>query len=158
MFLLCYPPTTFVVHSIRGDISFDIAIGLILFTVLIFIVGIAQGIGKASVYRSLADYYPTNMGSVGGLVGVIGGLGGFTLPIMFGIAVDATGVRTSTYMLMFAVVIGVMIWTYMAERGERDAILEKDRSPSHRRQNPDRKTDSYRKQYGADRKLDGRRK
>lgn len=126
LFLLCYPPTTFVVHSIRGDISFDIAIGLILFTVLIFIVGIAQGIGKASVYRSLADYYPTNMGSVGGLVGVIGGLGGFTLPIMFGIAVDATGVRTSTYMLMFAVVIGVMIWTYMAERGERDAILEKD--------------------------------
>ena len=28
------------------------------------------------------------MGVVGGIVGVIGGLGGFTLPIMFGVAAD----------------------------------------------------------------------
>jgi len=94
-----------------------------LFTVLVFIVGMAQGIGKASVYRSLADYYPDNMGSVGGLVGVIGGLGGFTLPIMFGIAADATQVRSSTFMLMYAVLAGVMIWTWFAARGEREAVL-----------------------------------
>ena len=126
LFFLSYPPTTFTIHGIEGDIAFDIRVGVVLFTFLVFIVGIAQGIGKASVYRSLADHYTGNMGAVGGLVGVIGGLGGFTLPIMFGIAADATGVRTTTFMLMYGVLGGVMIWTWMAARAERVAILELD--------------------------------
>ncbi len=126
LFLLAYPPTTFTVHGITGDISLKIAIGVTLFTVLVFIVGVAQGIGTASVYRSIADYYPANMGAVGGLVGVIGGLGGFSLPIMFGIAADATDVRSSTFMLMFAVLAGVMIWTWTTTRRERQDILAQD--------------------------------
>jgi NNP family nitrate/nitrite transporter-like MFS transporter len=124
LFLLSYPPTTLIVHGIEGDVTLNIALGIVMFTSLVFVVGISQGIGKASVYRSLADYYPTNMGSVGGLVGVIGGLGGFTLPIMFGIAADLAGVRSSCFMLMFAVLTGVMIWTWAAAKGEREAILE----------------------------------
>jgi len=126
LFFLSYPPTTLTVHGIKGDFNLSIGVGVVMFTVLAFIVGLAQGIGKASVYRSLADYYPNNMGSVGGLVGVIGGLGGFTMPIMFGIASDATNVRSSAFMLMFAVLAGVMIWTWAAARSEREAILEKD--------------------------------
>jgi NNP family nitrate/nitrite transporter-like MFS transporter len=126
LFFLAYPPTTLIVHGVKGNVSFEIAVGVGLFTVLVFIVGLAQGIGKASVYRSLADYYPNNMGSVGGLVGVIGGLGGFTMPIMFGIATDATNVRSSTFMLMYAILAGIMIWTWAAARSERQAILEKD--------------------------------
>jgi NNP family nitrate/nitrite transporter-like MFS transporter len=97
-----------------------------LFTVLVFIVGIAQGVGAASVYRSVADYYSGSMGSVGGLVGVIGGLGGFTLPIIFGVAADATNVHSSAFMVMYGVLGGVMVWTWMATRGERDAILERE--------------------------------
>jgi NNP family nitrate/nitrite transporter-like MFS transporter len=126
LFFLSYPPTTLVIHGIRGDVHLHIVVGVVLFTVLVFVVGVAQGIGKASVYRELADYYPSNMGSVGGLVGVIGGLGGFALPIVFGIAADATNVRSSTFMLMYAVVAGVMIWTWMAERGERAEALERE--------------------------------
>ncbi len=126
LFFLAYPPTTLIIHGIKGDVSVKIGVGVVLFTVLVFIVGIAQGIGKASVYRSLADHYPDNMGSVGGLVGVIGGLGGFSLPIVFGIAADATNVRSSSFMLMYAMLAGVMIWTWAAERSERQAILEKD--------------------------------
>ena len=126
LFFLAYPSTTLTVHGIKGDVSYKIGVGVVLFTVLAFVVGVAQGIGKASVYRSLADHYPDNMGSVGGLVGVIGGLGGFTLPIIFGIAADATNVRSSAFMIMYAVLAGVMIWTWAAERSEREEILEKD--------------------------------
>ena len=125
LFFLCYPQTTMTVHTLRGDVSLNVGLGVVSFTVLVFLVGIAQGIGKASVYRSLADYYPNSMGSVGGLVGVIGGLGGFTMPIMFGVAVDAIGVRSSAYMIMFAVLAGTMLWTWLAERNEREAILER---------------------------------
>jgi NNP family nitrate/nitrite transporter-like MFS transporter len=123
LFFMSYPPTSVTVHRINTDLTFDIATGVVMFTILAFIVGIAQGIGKASVYRSLADHYSGNMGTVGGLVGVIGGLGGFTLPILFGIAVDATGVRSTTFMLMFGVLSVVMIWTWMAARGEREEVL-----------------------------------
>jgi NNP family nitrate/nitrite transporter-like MFS transporter len=126
LFFLSYPPTTLVVHGVKGNVTLHIAVGVIFFTVLVFIVGLAQGIGKASVYRELADFYPENMGSVGGLVGVIGGLGGFVLPIVFGIAVDATDVRSSAFMLMYAVVAGTMVWTWTAEKGERAAVLERE--------------------------------
>ena len=125
LFILSYPPTTMVIHGIKGDVAARIEVGVVLFTVLVFIVGLAQGFGKASVYRSLADYYPTSMGVVGGIVGVIGGLGGFSLPIMFGVAADAIGVRSSCFMLMVAVVIVTMIWTWVAEKNEREEILYK---------------------------------
>ncbi|MCP5127281.1 MAG: MFS transporter, partial [Gammaproteobacteria bacterium] len=125
LFFLCYPQTTMTVHTLRGDVSLNVGLGVVSFTVLVFVVGIAQGIGKASVYRSLADYYPNSMGSVGGLVGVIGGLGGFTMPIIFGVALDALGVRSSAYMIMFAVLAITMLWTWLAERNEREAILER---------------------------------
>ena len=125
VFVLSYPPTTMIVHGIKGDASIDIGVGLTLFTVLIAILGLAQGFGKASVYRSLADHYPESMGVVGGIVGVIGGLGGFTLPIMFGVAADVVGVRSSCFMLLTLVVVVTMIWMWIAERNEREAILAK---------------------------------
>ncbi|HHW77168.1 MAG TPA: MFS transporter [Xanthomonadaceae bacterium] len=125
LFLLSYPPTTLTIHGIKGDVALEIGIGVTLFTILIFIIGIAQGFGKASVYRSLADHYPTQMGVVGGIVGLIGGLGGFVLPIMFGVAADAVGVRSSCFMLMFLLVVVTMIWTWVAEKNEREEILDR---------------------------------
>jgi len=110
LFFLSYPETQFVVKGVEGNIAFDIALGVWPFTALVFIVGIAQGIGKASVYKLLHDYYPDNMGSVGGMVGVLGGLGGFTLPIIFGLLSDFTNLRSSCFMLLFGLVAVCMIW------------------------------------------------
>ncbi len=125
LFLLSYPPTTMTIHGIKGDVSINLGIGIVFFTVLVFLIGLAQGFGKASVYRSLADHYSAQMGVVGGIVGLIGGLGGFVLPIMFGVAADAIGVRSSCFMLMFLLVVVTMIWTWVAERNEREEILER---------------------------------
>ena len=110
LFILSYPQTSFIIHGMKGDMAFDISLGVWPFTGLVFVVGIAMGFGKASVYRILHDYYPDNMGSVGGMVGVLGGLGGFTLPIFFGLLSDFTNIRTSCFMLLFGLVAVCMVW------------------------------------------------
>ncbi len=121
LFFVSYPQTTYIIHGMGGDKTFNLGVNVWLFTGLIFIIGIAQGIGKASIYRIIHDYYPDNMGSVGGMVGVIGGLGGFSLPIFFGIASDLTDIRSSCFMLLFGVVAACMISMNVAIRNLRRA-------------------------------------
>ncbi len=70
------------------------------FTLFVFIVGIAMGIGKASVYTYIPQYFPRDVGAVGGLVGAVGGLGGFVLPLMFAWAKGQTGRPESTFYVM----------------------------------------------------------
>lgn len=47
---------------------------------LLFIAAIAMGAGMAATYRYIPDFYPSQVGAVGGIVGALGGLGGFILP------------------------------------------------------------------------------
>src|SRR5690606_24195365 len=51
-----------------------------------------------------------------GLVGMIGGLGGFVLPILFGVLLDLTGLWTSCFMALFVLVSGALIWMHVAIR------------------------------------------
>lgn len=81
-----------------------------IFAILVLLVGIAWGIGKAGVYRLIPDYFPTEIGVVGGMVGVLGGLGGFFGPIMFGYLLDWTGVWTSSWMLMLGLSVVCLWW------------------------------------------------
>ena len=85
------------------------------FTILMFVLGIAWAFGKASVFKYISDEYPTNIGTVSGIVGLAGGLGGFILPIMFGALMDITGIRSSAFMLMYGVVWVSLIWMYWTE-------------------------------------------
>jgi NNP family nitrate/nitrite transporter-like MFS transporter len=85
------------------------------FSILMFVLGIAWAIGKASVFKYISDDYPTNIGTISGIVGLAGGLGGFLLPIMFGALLDLTGVRSTAFMLMYAVVWVSLIWMYWTE-------------------------------------------
>jgi NNP family nitrate/nitrite transporter-like MFS transporter len=97
-----------------------------LFTLLIFIIGLAQGFGRASVYKTIYDYYPNHMGSVGGVVAAIGALGGCTLPILFGVAVDLVGVYSACFMLLYGVLAVCMLLMYMAIKAERQKKLLKE--------------------------------
>ncbi len=125
LFLLSYPSADYVVHGIEGDITFTIAMGVVPFVVLIFVLGFFMSLGKAAVYKHIPVYYPDHVGSVGGLVGMIGGLGGFVLPIAFGAMNDLTGVRTSCFMLLFVLVAIAFVWMHVAiVRMEHKATAE----------------------------------
>jgi NNP family nitrate/nitrite transporter-like MFS transporter len=115
-FLLSYPTTHYVVQGIKGPIEFTLAMNIVPFAMLTFVLGMFMSFGMAAVYKHIPVYYPDNVGSVGGLVGMIGGLGGFALPIAFGAMADLTGVWTSCFMLLFVLVSGAMAWMHLAIR------------------------------------------
>jgi NNP family nitrate/nitrite transporter-like MFS transporter len=115
LFLLSYPQTQFTVTTIEGTRSFHIGLNVYAFTFLMFVLGVAWAFGKASVFKYISDEYPGNIGTVSGVVGLAGGLGGFVLPILFGALVDLTGVRSSAFMLMYGVVWVSLIWMYFTE-------------------------------------------
>lgn len=115
LFFLSYPQTEFTILTVSGPKTFHIGLGPTLFTIIMFTMGIAFAIGKASVFKYISDDYPHNIGVVSGVVGLAGGMGGFVLPIMFGALVDLTGVRSSAFMLMFGVVWVSLMWMYFTE-------------------------------------------
>tara|TARA_B100000959_G_scaffold60441_1_gene63473 strand:- start:650 stop:2131 length:1482 start_codon:yes stop_codon:yes gene_type:complete len=80
------------------------------FTGLVFVVGITLGIGKAAVYKHIPDYFPDDVAVVGGIVGVLGGLGGFVLPIVFGYMLKGTGIWTTTWMLLAVITVVSLVW------------------------------------------------
>ncbi|MBI3144620.1 MAG: NarK/NasA family nitrate transporter, partial [Pseudogulbenkiania sp.] len=120
-FLLSYPPTQMVVNTIKGPVTFDISLTPTLFTVLLFLVGVAMAVGKASVFKFISEEFPDNIGAVSGVVGLAGGLGGFLLPIMFGALVDITGVRSSSFMLLYGTVCVSLIWMHWSFKAVRHA-------------------------------------
>ena len=122
-FMLSYPNTDYVIHGIRGPITFTTSMGLVPFVITIFVLGFFMSLGKAAVYKHIPVYYPGHVGAVGGMVGMIGGLGGFVLPIAFGVMMDLTGVWTSCFMLLFALVGLALLWMHFAIRRMEQAAL-----------------------------------
>ncbi len=115
LFLLSYPQTEMTIVTVNGPKTIQIGLNVYLFTALMFILGIAWAFGKASVFKYIGDDFPTNIGTVSGIVGLAGGMGGFVLPIMFGALMDLTGIRSSAFMLMYGVVWVSLIWMYWTE-------------------------------------------
>lgn len=129
-FLLSYPSTSYTVQGINGPIQFTLAMTLVPFTVLVFILGFFMSLGKAAVYKHIPVYYPDNVGSVAGVVGMIGGMGGFILPITFGALNDLIGVWTSCFMLLFVLVALALTWMHFAilrMDARRHPELQRDR-------------------------------
>ncbi len=128
LFLLSYPQTHLTVLTVNGPKTFDLGLNPWVFTALMFTVGVAWAFGKASVFKYISDEFPHDIGAVSGIVGLVGGLGGFLLPILFGAMVDLTGVRSSCFMLLYGVTWVSLIWMYWTEvrgtevlKGEPDA-------------------------------------
>jgi NNP family nitrate/nitrite transporter-like MFS transporter len=128
LFFLSYPQTDFTILTVTGPATFHIGLGPTMFTIIMFTMGVAFAIGKASVYKNISDDYPKNIGVISGVVGLAGGMGGFLMPIMFGALVDLTGIRSSAFMLMFGVVWISLMWMYFTEVRPLHAEKENKRS------------------------------
>jgi MFS transporter, NNP family, nitrate/nitrite transporter len=115
LFLLSFPHAEFTIKTVTGPATFNVGLDATTFTIIMFTLGIAFAIGKASVFKYISDDYPHNIGVISGVVGLAGGMGGFLLPIMFGALVDLTGIRSSSFMLMFGIVWVSLMWMYWTE-------------------------------------------
>ena len=97
----------------RGVTQIFFQANIWIFTILSLIVGAVMGIGKAAVYKHIPDYFPDDVGVVGGIVGVLGGLGGFVCPVIFGYLLRATGLWTSCWMFFVVLITLCLIWMHI---------------------------------------------
>lgn len=103
-------PTDFTIHGAHGPIGLHISTGPVFYTVPMFVVGIATAVRKASVFKFI--------GAVSGVVG----LAGFVLPILFGLLVDLSGVRTTCFMLMFGATVVSLLFMHFSFHPEALAV------------------------------------
>ena len=124
-FILSYPQTDLAIRTTDGgSMTMHIGLNVTIFTILMFTVGVATAVGKASVFKFVADDYPDNIGAVSGIVGLAGGMGGFLLPIMFGALEDWTGIRSTSFMLLYGTVCVSLIWMHFSFKAKRESDMK----------------------------------
>ncbi|URC12390.1 nitrate/nitrite transporter [Flavobacterium sp. B183] len=96
----------------QGITQIKFSANLWVYVVLVILIGISWGIGKAAVYKHIPEYFPNEVGVVGGMVGLIGGLGGFAGPIIFGYLLNYTGLWTSSWIFIFIVSVLCLLWMH----------------------------------------------
>src|SRR5205814_7769991 len=89
------------------------------FVFLVEVLAVGMGIGKASVYKYIPDYFPRDVGAVGGLVGTLGALGGFFLPLGFGYLQEATKQPRSCFWIMLSLIAWSFAWLHLVVTGIR---------------------------------------
>jgi NNP family nitrate/nitrite transporter-like MFS transporter len=96
-------------------------LGIGAFTGALFALGCAMGIGKASVYKYIPDYFPRDVGAVGGVVGTLGALGGFFLPPAFGALARWSGMPQLAFLALLGLTLWSLAWLHAAVRSLRAA-------------------------------------
>ncbi|HVT81148.1 MAG TPA: MFS transporter [Phycisphaerae bacterium] len=125
--LLSLPNSVLTFTGIGGvEHTFHLSVGPALFTLFVFLLGVGMGVGKAAVYKYIPEYFPKDVGAVGGLVGALGGLGGFFLPPLFAYAQSATAMPQATFAVLLALTLLSFAWlhlTVIRTRSVSEAVL-----------------------------------
>ena len=87
-----------------------------IFTVLVFMLGVVLGLGSGAVFKHIATYFPGRVGVVGGIVSMLGAMGGFVYPILFGYLLGTTGIWTTAWMLLAVVTVICLVWMHAVVR------------------------------------------
>jgi NNP family nitrate/nitrite transporter-like MFS transporter len=86
------------------------------FTGIVFALGLLLGSGSGAVYKYVSDYFPKDVGTVGGVVGMLGGLGGFVCPVLFGYLLEVTGIWTSCWVFLLVLSVTCLVWLHSVVR------------------------------------------
>jgi len=89
-----------------------------IFALFIILLGSTWGIGMAAVFKLIPDHFPDEVGVVGGMVGVLGGLGGFVCPIIFGYLLEWTGLWTSCWVFICGLSLVCLLWLHLTAQKE----------------------------------------
>jgi len=89
------------VFPITGVMALFMACPLMVtFTVGALGVAAAIGLGNGAVFKLVPEYFPQSVGSVTGLVGAAGGLGGFFPPLVLGVVKEQTGTYLPGFIML----------------------------------------------------------
>jgi NNP family nitrate/nitrite transporter-like MFS transporter len=80
-----------------------------IFTVGALGMAAAIGLGNGAVFKLVPEYFPTTVGSVTGVVGAAGGLGGFFPPLLLGAIKQQTGSFTLGFVALSVFSIGCLV-------------------------------------------------
>lgn len=100
------------------------------------VIAVLLGLGSGAVFKLVGEHFSKEAGVVGGMVGTIGGLGGFFPPLVMGMVKDATGTYALGFMLLswfalICIVVNVLVLQRLVfgrrgsdARGARQAARE----------------------------------
>ena len=115
----------FIVGTLASLVLF-LPLNVYAFTGCLVVLGITQGIGKASTIKYVPEYYPKDVGAVVGLVGCLAAMGGFAMPPLFAYLKLWTGQPQSMFWVVCALSTTSLGWLHMVvrniRRGEQPAI------------------------------------
>jgi NNP family nitrate/nitrite transporter-like MFS transporter len=85
----------------------------------------ALGLGNGAVFKLVPEHFPKETGTVTGLVGAFGGLGGFFPPLVLGVIRDATGGYAIGFVLLAlsAIVCLVVDYSVFIRKGPKSPAL-----------------------------------
>jgi len=68
-----------------------------------------MGLGNGAVFKLVPEHFPKDTGTVTGLVGALGGLGGFFPPLLLGVFRDRLGAIWPGFILLFAAALALRV-------------------------------------------------
>ncbi|HWP44390.1 MAG TPA: MFS transporter, partial [Blastocatellia bacterium] len=95
------------------------ALGLTSASMVVFTMGALGtaallGLGNGAVFKLVPEHFPQSVGSVTGLVGAAGGLGGFFPPIVLGLIHSQTGSYSLGFVFLSAFALMCLAINYLA--------------------------------------------
>src|SRR5579863_1055910 len=80
------------------------------------------GLGNGAVFKLVPEYFPKSVGSVTGLVGAAGGLGGFFPPLVLGVVKQHAGTFTLGFVLLAVFALACLMVLLSSMRSPRVAL------------------------------------
>jgi NNP family nitrate/nitrite transporter-like MFS transporter len=90
----------------------------------VFIAAVALGFGMASSFKFIPEFFPKTVGAVSGIVGALGGLGGFFLPLVGGVIKTTLGsvcLQILPLAALAALALSTLVWS--ERKAKRASIM-----------------------------------